>query len=827
MPLAELGLEIRSEQARQGAADLEKLTAASQKAETAAERLGRASAKANADMAKISAAVTQANASLDKLVAEAGQGNAAFQKLIATVEQTNAAIAKLGQAVPPKLPNPKPFNEGLGDTVKIGKQTQQMFLNLSRQGNDLATMWMMGAAPMQIFASQAGQVYDALESGPGGLRGSLRAIGESLLSVASRFPLVTAAAAAAGAAFVIYKTASGDKVEELDKILGDHRKIIEGLGDGWDKAASGAKNYVRESTEAANLALSANAKEAAKRAATDVADAVMQIQAAIFAEGSKTGGMMLASRFSPFYELIDRLRDGKVTVTEFRTELGRMSEADASLKPVAEELSQFTKNAKDTEIAVAGMRKEITAAEANALAFQDALARIDSDPIRKALQEIFDKASEGKAPIGDIMIELAKLERANPTFAGIIAGFKSLIDQAAATDAALDALGQKYFASMGGSPNGRHRPEVYLPDTAPTPDARPSVEDFYARRDKALARAARAPNPYRDLIKNADDRIAQMRTELDLMGKVGVEADTLRHFQELLAKATDHGRKIGEGQRKELHDRAEAMAKLEDATKKAKLMQDLLFDRSQMLRSSTDQIIADTMRGAGLKVDFNSPIAGAIRFNEQLSQTRELLDGIGQDISSGLSQALEDGKLEWKELGQIALDALNRIADKLIQIAMDQMVTGILGSLFGGLGGGGSSAVVGGSLIQDVFASAKGNVFSGPGIGAYANQIVTKPTIFPFAKGIGLMGEEAGSPGEAIMPLRRTASGHLGVMAVGDSQRSADDQNISVSFAPNITVQNGGDNAGEQVTEALKKFEKEFTPRVVKSLREAKTRGMI
>jgi lambda family phage tail tape measure protein len=42
--------------------------------------------------------------------------------------------------------------------------------------------------------------------------------------------------------------------------------------------------------------------------------------------------------------------------------------------------------------------------------------------------------------------------------------------------------------------------------------------------------------------------------------------------------------------------------------------------------------------------------------------------------------------------------------------------------------------------------------------------IVNGPTLFPFAKGIGLMGE-AGP--EAIMPLRRGRDGNLGVMSSG------------------------------------------------------------
>ena len=61
--------------------------------------------------------------------------------------------------------------------------------------------------------------------------------------------------------------------------------------------------------------------------------------------------------------------------------------------------------------------------------------------------------------------------------------------------------------------------------------------------------------------------------------------------------------------------------------------------------------------------------------------------------------------------------------------------------------------------------NAKGNVFAKNKIVPYAyGGIVNKPTLFPMANGMGLMGE-AGA--EAIMPLRRHSNGKLGVEASG------------------------------------------------------------
>ncbi len=62
----------------------------------------------------------------------------------------------------------------------------------------------------------------------------------------------------------------------------------------------------------------------------------------------------------------------------------------------------------------------------------------------------------------------------------------------------------------------------------------------------------------------------------------------------------------------------------------------------------------------------------------------------------------------------------------------------------------------------NILPSAYGNVFGGGALSAFSNSIVSSPTIFPFAKGVGLMGE-AGP--EAIMPLKRTPDGRLGVTA--------------------------------------------------------------
>lgn len=56
MTVADLGISVRAESAEQAAAKLDKLTAASAKAEAASEKLGRAGKASGANLAKVEAA---------------------------------------------------------------------------------------------------------------------------------------------------------------------------------------------------------------------------------------------------------------------------------------------------------------------------------------------------------------------------------------------------------------------------------------------------------------------------------------------------------------------------------------------------------------------------------------------------------------------------------------------------------------------------------------------------------------------------------------------------------------------------------------------------
>lgn len=311
----------------------------------------------------------------------------------------------------------------------------------------------------------------------------------------------------------------------------------------------------------------------------------------------------------------------------------------------------------------------------------------------------------------------------------------------------------------------------FTPINAPVPEKRPLVElSYLPGEEKELKSAARsatsAANAYRDLIKSADDRVAQMKLEAELAGQTGVAADALRFKLDLLQQSEEKGRSLSSKQVEAINSRVEAFKKYAEAAASAKLKADLLFEREQLGRSSMDQQIAGALRSSGLPVDFDSYEAGLIRTNYQLQYARDLAGEFTSTFFDGLRQ----GESVWDAFGNAGVKALQRIADTLMNDVLNSFFSvsnassGSGGGLFSGLLGGLGSLFGGGT---GAFPSAPGGLYAKggtflDGISGYSNQVVNRPTMFAFAKGTGLMGE-AGP--EAIMPLTRDASGRLGVSA--------------------------------------------------------------
>jgi len=185
-----------------------------------------------------------------------------------------------------------------------------------------------------------------------------------------------------------------------------------------------------------------------------------------------------------------------------------------------------------------------------------------------------------------------------------------------------------------------------------------------------------------------------------------------------------------------------------------------LTDKDQQDINKEDQLIKllDTLKkGNG---DVNTLTGSVKKLNNQwkqgakdgLTKYREGMKDIATRVSDMVVNSfkkMEDALVNFVMTGQLNFRNLaNSIIKDMARIAIQQTITAPFSNWFSGL----------------FKKNANGNVYGQNGIVPFANGgIVTKPTVFPFKNGIGLMGE-AGA--EAILPLTRR-NGVLGVEGGG------------------------------------------------------------
>jgi len=142
---------------------------------------------------------------------------------------------------------------------------------------------------------------------------------------------------------------------------------------------------------------------------------------------------------------------------------------------------------------------------------------------------------------------------------------------------------------------------------------------------------------------------------------------------------------------------------------------------------------------------------GMMAYTKSISDySQQLADGVGnafKGMEDMLVKFITTGKFEFKEF-------VNSIIADFARIAVRRAIMAPLMGLFG-------MPILG----------AKGLAFSGGNLTPMAKGgLLTQPTLFPMANGGLALGGEAGT--EAIMPLKRTSSGDLGVLSAGGGEES-------------------------------------------------------
>ena len=140
---------------------------------------------------------------------------------------------------------------------------------------------------------------------------------------------------------------------------------------------------------------------------------------------------------------------------------------------------------------------------------------------------------------------------------------------------------------------------------------------------------------------------------------------------------------------------------------------------------------------------------------EDIERVGEVATRVGEQLGQSLSGAFEDAVIRGESLSEVlrslALD-LSRVALNAALSPLEDAAGRALGGVLGGLFGAADGAVVAGGRVS----------------GFARGGVVSAPTAFPLAGGVGVMGE-AGP--EAILPLSRGRDGRLGVATEGTAAR--------------------------------------------------------
>lgn len=197
----------------------------------------------------------------------------------------------------------------------------------------------------------------------------------------------------------------------------------------------------------------------------------------------------------------------------------------------------------------------------------------------------------------------------------------------------------------------------------------------------------------------ASQAVDQVRLETQLVGATAEQRElaiaNLRTEQELIRDAAQNHTAVNQAELEALKQRNAELAHGNQLLREARLINDAAFERRQLGRTSGDQQIASALRSAGMSEDLDSDIASVMRLNAEL---RDLKDTAGSALS-GFAQDL----LQGASAAQALSNQLARIADKLIQMAADQLVSAAFGGLLGGGGGIGRIDISGGASSIGLF----------------------------------------------------------------------------------------------------------------------------
>lgn len=279
--------------------------------------------------------------------------------------------------------------------------------------------------------------------------------------------------------------------------------------------------------------------------------------------------------------------------------------------------------------------------------------------------------------------------------------------------------------------------------------------------DASLAKGTITQETYNRALAGArqDTQITALSTRISLLGDLASTSDIVLAKQLEINRANQQGAGITRDEAAAIKEKTRLLAEA------SRLPNQIQFDREQIGRTAGEQQIYATLRAQGIAAESaqGQMYAGQMRINEALRQTSDLgkdaLKGFASDLLNGVSAV------------DAMRNALGRVAQKLMDMAVDNLWSAAFGgakgaggggfnflSLFGGGGGPGGGVLPGGIPLGmgGIGAAHSGNATIG-NPSTYTYQRYVHPAYFddaPRLHGGGMLGADEepfiGKKGEVV-----------------------------------------------------------------------------
>ena len=680
------------------------------------------------------------------------------------------------------------FEAQISGVTQVAGQQRAGFQQLSFQLNDVATMYALGARPMQIFASQSGQVIQAVQMMTGGTSRLAMFLGGPWgLAITSAFVVLTPFIGKLfeGEAAMKAVEFASDKMADAQSILGS---VID--------TTTGKINTQSQALWALARAQAAAGRIAAEREAAQARSQLAEVRrGSLQLQGGMGGGINLVRQGDGTQDVVADFMEGRIGATfaigslRSRRNAGRISD-EAFLKAVEPIVNSQM-------------------AQRNIEVFTDLEGALNGD--QQALQGFLQPGSSRGAGGGR--------ERAGPR-------------GRSATDRAEDFASQTFSIE-------RETLQARLALASSAQQRADLQRDLLAlERDSRIAEIERS-----DLTREMKNAlIGQVQAVLgtapkfDEQGNLivsanrGLEGEIIA--RELATRQLQQSQQLGDAKFQadtEALQNALALADTEQARKDVALrLYDAALERERIrLQEIIDAEAigavtkeeADLARArlAGLKANAASGRAAVARQNEteaerytrNLNATPEMIneaiDGIAIDGLESLNDGLTRAIMGAESLGDVFSRVADQIIADLLRIAIQQTIIRPLATLlFGGTGGGGGGGG-GGGLLSALFAGL-------------------------FADGGTIPRGQFGIVGERGPELAYASGSGLGIMSNGESRRLIGTQQgggTSVSIPISIDATGADAAALERVRSELAQLREELPERIVRTVQDASDRRII